>query len=431
MKRISLLIGGLLLLASPMTYAADGIFNILTSTNPEALSQFISSHSLISYLSVFFLLGILLAFTPCVLPMVPILSGIIIKEDKEKSLSLSVSYVLGMAITYAVAGMGAAMLGKSLQVAMQHPAFLVGFSLLFVAFALDLLGVIQLRLPQGANVSVNTNGSYGKTFFMGVISTLIVSPCVTAPLLGVLGFIAQSQQVLLGGLILFVLALGMGLPLLLVGAGQGRFLPRSGAWMTSIKALFGFMMLGMAVYLLSRLLPDTISLGLYALLFASMAVYLLLHSQQKRVLTFIASLPLFALSINVAVSAVKAYSVTPTHVALFHPVNKLADIDAILAQKAAEKQPVYLEFYASWCSDCTEMDKNVFSQIDIQQAMKSYYNVRVDITDDTPAIKAIKKRFGVYGTPFMTFYNENGELQKNRIAAGYIPHDKMLSLLLG
>ncbi len=426
MKKIYLFLTSLVLLYAAPSFAQDTIFS---TTNPEALSQFIASHSMLTYLGVFFLLGIGLAFTPCVLPMVPILSGIIVKERPEKSLRLSVSYVMGMAITYALAGMGAALAGQSLQVLMQNSAIIAVFSLVFVVFALDLLGIITLKLPQGSMHKLQAKGSYAKTFAMGVLSTLIVSPCVTAPLLGVLGFIAAKQEVLLGGLILFVLSLGMGLPLLLLGAGQGKLLPKTGKWMNNIKHLFGFMMLALAVSLINRILPTHFHMLSWAILLAFVSVSLFYHHQTARLKALVLSVPLALGSGYLAVTSFAVARQPVVHSSPFQMVSGLNQINQKLAQAKAKHQKVFLEFYASWCSDCTDMDSKVFSQHEVQDAMKHYQSIRVDISENNAMTQAIKKAFGVYGTPFMLFYDENGKQHKELTAAGFIPENKMLSLL--
>lgn len=425
MKKLCYLFASLALIYSTQTFAAGSIFN---TTNPQVLSQFIASHSMFTYLSVFFILGVGLAFTPCVLPMVPILSGIIVKAKPEKAFSLSISYVMGMAITYAVAGMGAALAGQSLQVLMQNPVIIAVFSLVFVIFAMDLLGIITLKLPQGGAHKLQAQGSYAKTFAMGVLSTLIVSPCVTAPLLGVLGFIAAKQEVLLGGLILFVLSLGMGLPLLLLGAGQGKLLPKTGKWMENIKHLFGFMMLALAAVLINRITAEQFHALTWAILLAFISVYLFFKHQPLKIKALVFSVPLALCSAYLALTSF-AIAKQPTDQSPFQVVSGINQVNKKLALAKANHQPVFLEFYASWCSDCTDMDAKVFSQPRIQNAIKNYQSIRVDISDNSIENKAIKKAFGVYGTPFMLFFDASGKRHDELTAAGLISSDKMLSLL--
>ncbi len=418
-----------LLFFTSIAFASPSVTQILFSTNPLDLSTFITTHSALTYLTVFFILGVGLAFTPCVLPMVPILSSIIVKEAPNKSFRLSLAYVLGMSTMYTLAGMGAALLGQSLQTLLQTPWVILGFSIVFIILALDLLEVITIKLPQGLSMNTAGGGSYIKTSLMGMLSTLIVSPCVTAPLLGVLGFIATQQQVLLGGLILFFLSLGMGLPLLLVGAGQGKFIPKSGQWLSTVKNIFGFLLLAMSIYLASRILSTQIQALLWSMWLAFIAIYILIKSHFAKK-SFLFIVPLVTGSLLISMNA---FSHKEIHANLrknpFTIIHHLKDIDKSLLSAKQQRQPVFLEFYASWCSDCTDMDKKVFSKQVIRDAMSRYKTIRVDISKQSDTVQTIKKRFGVYGTPFMVFFDKSGKRHDELTAAGYISKDKMLSLL--
>jgi thiol:disulfide interchange protein DsbD len=431
MFKLLLLIGASFFVGQ--VFAAPSLGEAITTSNPLLLSQFIASHSMLLYLGLFFVLGILLAFTPCVLPMVPILSGIIVKKAPEKSFKLSLSYVLGMALMYAVAGMAAGFLGASLQSALQNPIILTVFSLLFIILGLNLLGVFEFQLPQFNFIKNNKQqGSYFQTALMGALSTLIVSPCVTAPLIGVLSYIGQTQQVLLGGLILFVLALGMGVPLLLVGAGQGRFLPKTGPWMNAIKAAFGFMMFAMAIYLSSRFLPLIITSLLWSALIIGIGLYVTLKNKKQHKLIYIFSILISALGVsNVfqSIAGIRAPVVSKKSETLFKHANTVREINSMLKMAKANHQKVFLEFFASWCSDCTAMDSKVFSQKPVQHAMQDFLNIRVDITEDTEVQRDIKKKFHIFGTPTLQFYNKNGELQNKLTAAGYVNKKDFLALL--
>ena len=414
--------------------------SVFSSSNPEVIAGFIQSHHLITYLSLFFGIGVLLAFTPCVLPMVPILSGIIVGQESlstKRAFQLSLAYVLGMAITYAVAGMLAAYLGSTIQTLMQKPNVIITFSLIFVMMALSMFGLFELKLPSSWNTkfSLNKNkGSLISVFSMGVLSTLVVSPCVTAPLIGVLSYIGQTGQVSLGGMILFVMALGMGLPLLLVGAGYGKVLPKTGPWMLIVKQFFGILMLAIALWMLSRVLPASlISVGWPILLITSI-VFFLLQSLRLN----LSSLKLTVVSLSIALSSIvitKTFmaptitQVTPSMQAPFEHINTVKQIDARLAQAKKHHKPVFIEFFASWCSDCQAMDTKVFNQTEIIQAMAKSVNIKVDVSENTPEVQAIKKAFPIYGTPTLLFFDSNGQNLKAMNAVGFIDKSKTLSLL--
>lgn len=354
--------------------------NSLSLADPQAIGQLIGTHGAPVYLALFFGLGILLAFTPCVLPMIPILSGIIVGQDNlttGRSFRLSLSYVTGMAVTYAVAGMLAGYLGSTVQTMMQQPWVIISFSLVFVLLGLSMFGLFEIRMPSGLQPRMRQGqGGLIAAGLMGILSTLIVSPCVTAPLIAVLTFISQSGQTGLGGLLLFVMALGMGLPLLLVGAGYGRFLPKSGAWMIRIKQLFGIIMLMLAVWMVARVIP--------------------MHTQPP---------------------------------AGFIMVHSMQELQQELALAKEKHQPVFVEFYAGWCSDCRAMDAKVFNQPDIVQAMKGSINLRVDISDKSPAVASIRQIYGILGVPAMRFYTTNGELIPDLLSHNQLDKQQMLELL--
>ncbi|STX50676.1 thiol:disulfide interchange protein DsbD [Legionella busanensis] len=421
------------------------------SSNPLTLAHLIQENSPWVYLTIFFGLGVLLAFTPCVLPMVPILSGIIVGQNSlslSRAFKLSAAYVIGMALTYALAGMLAAYLGSTVQTLMQQPWIIGTFSVLFILMALSMLDIFHLRLPSSFNSRLSqlsqksNNKSFISVALMGVISTLIVSPCVTAPLIGVLTYIGQEGQVLKGGLILFVMALGMGTPLLLVGAGYGSLLPNTGLWMIKIKQFFGLLMLGMAIWMLSRILPNTIINVLWALLLIMVSFYLGLFqnttSNGQRVMQIFGSLALM-------ISGIMLYSLVPTMVknnananthtiaapkeAPFIKVNTLEEINAQLIQAKQAHKPVFLEFYATWCSDCQAMEAHVFNQPDIIKTMNGLVSLKVNLSDNTPETREIKKKFAIYGLPEMIFFDSLGAERSGLTSAGYLNKAEMLSLL--
>ncbi|WP_367606597.1 protein-disulfide reductase DsbD [Legionella sp. W05-934-2] len=434
MKRLLFLMA----MMSPMSlWAAE-----IGWSNPAALATYISQQNHWLLFLAFYGLGILLAFTPCVLPMVPILSGIIVGQNAKSAkqgFQLSLAYVAGMAITYAIAGMLAGWMGSTVQTLMQTPWVIITFSLMFLFLGFNLLDWVSLPIPgfSGANRRKTQNQKPKSLFsvaMMGVISTLVVSPCVTGPLIGILTYIGQSGQVAQGGLFLFILALGMGTPLLLVGCGYGKFLPKAGGWMLMIKKLFAYMMFALAIWLSSRILPATLTYMLYASLALIAGLTLGIFRQATHAVERagqVVSVFLLMLSGILAFQLIQPISLQQTSQAAapFIPVKKEQDLDRYLQTAKLAGQPVFIEFFAGWCSDCQAMDKNVFSLNRVQKAMANSLNLRVDISNNTPEVKELRKRFGILGIPTMLFVNSSGDLQQSLTAVGQVSSDIVVSNL--
>lgn len=430
MKKLLFFVMGLL---SYSAFASE-----MSSANPLDTMLFIQNHSPIFYLTVFFGLGILLAFTPCVLPMVPILSSIITGQNASTgghAFKLSLGYVLGMAFTYAIAGMLAAWFGSTVQTLMQQPLIISAFSFLFVVMALWLLGLFELRLPSFSSAQPKRSRQKGviSATLMGALSTLVVSPCVTAPLIGVLTYIAQSNDVAMGGVLLFVLALGMGLPLLIVGAGYGRFLPSSGPWMIRIKQLFSLMMLAMAVWLLSRVMPEPwiTMLWIVVLLISSWVFGAFRQAQSfggylMQGLALIVLMGAGGLAYTIVAAKMEPVSLSSTPFTIIHSMNQ---IDEQLADAKAKNKRVFIEFFAGWCSDCQAMDNHVFNQREVINQMQGAVNLRVDISEKSDEVAKIRKAFHIYGIPTMLFYNGQGQQITHLNSVGQISKEKTLELL--
>lgn len=428
-----------LFLSLLMTFISSSVFAAdIGSVNPTDLMLFIQNNSPFFYLTAFFFLGVLLAFTPCVLPMVPILSGIITGQGASSgrhAFKLSLGYVFGMAVTYAIAGMLAAWFGSTVQTLMQQPMIIGGFSILFTLMALWLLGVFELRLPAFIRIAPNKARQHGviSATVMGSLSTLVVSPCVTAPLIGILTYIAQSNHVAQGGLLLFVLALGMGMPLLIVGAGYGRFLPSSGPWMVRIKQVFAMMMFAMAVWLLSRVAPKFWIDMLWVVVFLVNAwvfgAFRQEHQWGGRLLQAVVLLSMM----GAGALAYHAFAPTPLAQAVtnspFVMVHTLEEVNAKLAAAKAKNQRVFIEFFAGWCSDCQAMDKQVFNQSEVIDAMQGSVNLRVDISEKSEAVAKIRQAFHIYGIPTMLFYDKQGNALTQLSSVGQISKEKTLELL--
>lgn len=399
--------------------------------------------------------GLLLAFTPCVLPMVPILSGIIIGHHKKRgtmrAFSLSLAYVLGMALTYAVAGMIVALLGNHIQSALQRPWVIVIFSAIFVLMALSLFGVYQMQLPARLQQRLTAwsnrqkGGTYIGVFFMGSISSLIVSPCISPPLVGVLAYIAQTGNMGLGGLALLALGIGMGIPLLVIGATHGHVLPKTGHWMVTVERLTGVIMLGFAIWMLSRIIPGPVTLLLWGFLLMGVAVFLSHFfrglSERHHVRRSI-GLIIFMYGIILLVGAVLGNSdplqpfenVKP----VIHQKNtgwvivkNNAEFEQALHEAKQKKQLVMLDFYADWCIACIEMDKKVFAKREVQQALSGMMLLRANVTDNNAFDQALMQQYDVIAPPTYVFFAADGaELTANRIVGETNKNDFLAALTL-
>lgn len=412
----------------------------------DRITAELGERSLTMTLLTFLGLGLLLAFTPCVLPMVPILSGIIVGQQQPVSAGrgflLSSTYVVAMAAAYALAGVAAGLLGQNLQAAFQQPAVLVAFSGLFVLLALSMFGFYELQLPSALQTRLDRlsraqrGGSYLGVAVMGALSALIVGPCVAPPLAGALAYISQTGSALTGGSALFALGLGMGLPLIALGTSAGGLLPRAGAWMESIKRVFGVAFLAVAILFLSRILPGPVVLALWALLLIGSAVYLgaldrpaQAASGWRRLhqglglagLIYGATLvvgaaaggedPLRPLAPLVAGRATGA----PSTEASFVTVKGLAAVQSEVARAQAAGQPVMLDFYADWCVECKHLEKQTFAHSDVAPRLAGLRLLRADVTESSPEDKALLEHYGLFGPPAVLFFEGGRELREHRI----------------
>ena len=401
----------------------------------------------------FFGFGLLLAFTPCVLPMVPILSGIIVgggHPGKMRGFLLAAAYVLGMALTYATAGVAAGLSGALLAATLQNPWVLGGFGLVFVALALAMLGLYDLQLPvamQSRLADVSNLAHGGRTagvFAMGILSALIMGPCVAAPLAGALLYIGQTRDVALGGAALFAMALGMGAPLLLVGASAGALLPKSGPWMETVKRFFGVVLLGMAVYVVSPVLPVAVQMGAWAALLIITAIFLRaidpLPPNARAFDRFSKGVGVIALvtGLGYAIGALSGsrdllqplaglrLSVAAAQVTPFQRVGSLAELEARLAQAG---KPVMLDFYADWCVSCKEMERFTFSDDRVRQRLEHLLLLQADVTGNTADHAALLKRFRLFGPPGIVFFDAHGrEIQGLRVI-GFQPAEQFAAVL--
>jgi thiol:disulfide interchange protein DsbD len=403
----------------------------------------------------FFVLGMLLTFTPCVLPMIPILSGIIAGEgkslDKPRALLLSLAYVLGMAVAYAAAGVAAALSGSMLAAALQNAWVLGAFGLVFVALALSMFGFYELRLPGFLHHRVHAahsrlrGGRIASVAGMGVLSAVIVSPCVAAPLAGALLYISQTRDVALGGTALFAMALGMGAPLVAVGVSEGALLPRAGEWMVGVRKFFGVLLLAVAIWVVSPVIPPAAQMLAWAALLIGSAVFLraldplpaaasgwwrLWKSVGVAALVTGAALLVGALSGSRDVLrplAGFAQQSTPSRAPL--PWVRVASLAELQGKLRAPSKPVMLDFYADWCVSCKEMEAFTFSDPTVRARLDGMLLLQADVTANNEADRELLKRFSLFGPPGIIFFDPDGREIKGLRVIGYQASERFLKTL--
>ena len=419
--------------------------NLENLNETDTIANSLKEKNILLVLVTFFGFGLLLSLTPCVFPMIPILSSIIVGASKNQTMTasrgffLSLVYVLSMSIAYTIAGVIAGIFGANLQVALQNPYVLVIFALIFVALAFSMFGYFEIKLPQAIQNRVNktTDGKEKQGILgiaiMGFLSALIVGPCVAPPLAGALVYIGQTGDAILGGLALFVMSLGMGVPLLLIGLGAGKFMPKPGGWMESITRIFGIVMLGVAIWLLDRVLDATIIIYLWALLFLGSAIYLKIYqhllAQLITVVIFILGIVLFVGAISGATNPLnpleKFTSSKMTQVSdeklIFKKVKNIQELE--LAIKNSNK-PVMLDFWASWCVLCKELEEITFQDEQVINKLQEFTLLKADVTENNDEDKALQKKFGVVGPPALIFWDKDkNEIQASRIIGYKNPKD--------
>ena len=418
------------------------------------LARVITGSSLWVAAGVFFLAGLGLAFTPCVLPMVPILSGIIAGDGEispRRGFTLALSYVMGMAIVYTLAGVAAASAGANLQAIFNQPWALILFASLFAVLALSMFGVFELQMPSAiqsrlsALCSGQKSGTMAGAFVMGAISSLVVTACVAPALIAALTVMAQTGDLLRGGAALFAMSLGMGAPLLAVGAAQGRLLPRAGPWMVAVKGAFGFMMLGLAIWMLSRMLPGIVTMSFWALLAIMSGVFLggltTLGSDSTAgqklgkgfgIVALVYGLAMFLgvlaggsnplkplEALTAARGPDRGGGVSDAH-ALFRRIETSAGLDREIAAAAAAGKSVLLDFYADWCVSCKEMEAFTFPAPEVRAALRDTVMLQADVTANDAQDKALLDRFGVFGPPTIIFFGTDGQQRHGYEVVGYM-----------
>ncbi len=410
----------------------------------------------------FFGFGLLLSLTPCVFPMIPILSSIIVSQGEgmtaKKGFMLSLVYVLAMSMAYTLAGVLAGLFGSNIQASMQNPWVLSIFASIFVILAISMFGFFEITLPSSLQSRLtnhsdraSSKGGFIGVAIMGFLSALIVGPCVAPPLAGALMYIGQTGDAALGGLALFVMSLGMGAPLLLIGIGAGKFMPRPGGWMSNVSKVFGVMMLGIAIWMLDRILPATLSMTLWAILLTVSAIYLgafeALEQNKKSwnallkgfgIFIFIigASLLLGVLSgatnpLNPFEKFLSQTTVVTNSVQKkennFIKIHSITKLDDIIKQNRGKK--IMLDFYADWCTSCKELEHNTFSDSEVKKELSDYILIQADITKNTEDEKALSKKFDIFGPPAIIFFDNQGNNIESKKLVGYKNAEEFLQHL--
>ena len=407
-------------------------------------------------LLVFFGAGLLLALTPCVFPMIPILMGIIVGQGENQtvrsSFMLSLVYVLAMALTYTVVGILVGLSGENIQAWFQNPWIISAFVAIFIALSFSMFGFYELQMPASIQSKLTeiSNSQQGGTLagvaIMGLLSALIVGPCVTAPLVGALIYIAETGDAVLGGLALFSLSMGMGAPLLAIGASAGKVLPKAGPWMDAVKAVFGVLLLALGIWMLERVAPAALTMALWAALLIVSAVYmgaidsLAEGASGWRKLWKGTGLLLLVYGIVLIIglaaggrdvfNPLKGLSLgggtqhEQTSHLPFKQIKGVEGLDAALAEAKARGKTVMLDFYADWCISCKEMEAFTFTDPAVQAALADTVLLQADVTPNDEKDKALYKRFGIIGPPSIMFFDTDGKERKNFRVVGFVPADE-------
>lgn len=414
-------------------------------TQQDSLSQMLSNDSLLWTLVIFFGLGIGLALTPCVFPMYPILSGIIVGQGQKlstaKAFTLSMAYVQGMAITYSILGLVVASAGMKYQAALQHPAVLVVLAILFFVLSLSMFGLYDLKLPSSWQEKMNSisnnqkGGNLVGVFLMGVISGLVASPCTTAPLSGALVYVAQTGDLLQGFLALYVLSMGMGVPLLIIGTSGGKLLPRAGAWMNIIKTVFGFLLIAVSIVMLGRIWTGVVSDVLWSLWGISFTGYLM-HQNKLSAFNWKQTVRSVLLMLTLLASFSYGFQAVMGHFGFNHsPVGNTAtaeaehgfkriksieDLDREIAAATAAGKPVMLDLYADWCVACKEFEAITFKDAEVLARMNKIVLLQADVTKSDAVDVALLEKYHVLGLPTLLMFNEQGEPREDLRVTGFM-----------
>ena len=416
----------------------------------DSIASSLKSENLVLILATFFGFGLLLSLTPCVFPMIPILSSIIVKASKNENMSatkgfiLSLIYVLSMSIAYTIAGIIAGLFGANLQIILQNPYVIVAFAMIFVLLAFSMFGYFELKLPESLQSKINktTDGKEKQGVIgiaiMGFLSALIVGPCIAPPLAGALVYIGQTGNAVLGGMALFVLSLGMGVPLLIIGLGAGKFMPKPGGWMENVTRFFGIVMFGVAIWLLGRVLSPTLVISFWALLLFGTAIYLRTYAnmmtQTLSSILFILGVFLLIGAISGATSPLKPFE----KITLLNGLKKndeklvftkIKNIDELKEIMKSSKKPVMIDFWASWCVACEELEDITFKDTEVIKKLQNFTLIKIDVTQNNEEDKALQKMFEVIGPPTLIFWDIRKQETPNLKVVGYKNPKEFLEIL--
>lgn len=420
-----------------------------TLNETDTIANSLKDGNLLIILATFFGFGLLLSLTPCVFPMIPILSSIIVGASKNENMTatkgflLSLVYVLSMSVAYTIAGVIAGLFGANLQAALQNPYVLVVFSLIFVALAFSMFGFYEIKIPESLQTKLNktTDGKQNQGLIgiaiMGFLSALIVGPCVAPPLAGALVYIGQTGDAILGGMALFVMSLGMGVPLLLIGLGAGRFMPKPGGWMEGITKTFGIVMLGVAIWLLSRVLDGSTIIALWVLLVLGTGIYLRTLANGiadlGSSLSFIIGVVLIVGVISGAKDPLNPFEKIPlfnnkttSNELVFKKVKNITELELAIKNS---KKPVMLDFWASWCVACKELDTVTFKDAEVIRKLQQFTLLEADVTQNSDEDKELQKRFGVVGPPALIFWDDKKQEMQSVKIIGYKNPKEFLEII--
>ncbi len=422
----------------------------------DIITKHLSDDGFLRNVIIFFGFGLLLALTPCVFPMIPILSGIIVGQGTKittlRAFYISLVYVFAMALTYAVLGVIAGSFAFNLQAASQNIWVITAFSGVFVLLALSMFGFYELQLPSSwqsklSGVSEHQGGSLRGVAIMGVLSAIIVGPCIAPPLAGALLYISQTGDAVLGGFALFAMGLGMGVPLLIIGASAGKLLPKAGAWMETIKHIFGVLMLAVAIWFMERVLPGPVTLVLWALLLIVSAMYMGVLDRTERQHSWQGlwrgvGLAMLVYGVILIIGAATGGSQvfaplqglsshyqtgeTRTDKLSFQTVKGLAGLQSALDEATSNNKFVMLDFYADWCITCKEMEHGAFSDPRVHQSLRNVILLKTDVTENDAEDKALLKKFGIFGPPAILFFNQHGSEEKSYRVVGFMNTEDFL-----
>ena len=446
-------------ISSAMAAATDQAGEAEPVSEQDQITNALRSGNTLITLLIFFGAGLLLAFTPCVFPMVPILSGIIVGQGEDittrKAFFLSLVYVLAMAMTYTIVGILVGLSGENIQAWFQNPWIIGSFAAIFVALSFSMFGFYELQMPasvQNKLCQISNNQQSGNIIgvaIMGFLSALIVGPCVTAPLVGALIYIAETGDAVLGGMALFSLSMGMGAPLLVIGASAGKFLPIAGAWMDAVKAVFGVLLLGLAIWLLERVAPAGATMALWAALIIVSAIYMgaidsftegssgwkKLWKGLGMLLLIYGIIILLGLAsgnrnvfqplkgLNIGAGNTSGMAAQAEHLN-FIQVKGVDGLNAELAKAKAAGKTVMLDFYADWCVSCKEMEAFTFADPTVQSALEGVVLLQADVTPNDEKDTELYKHFGIIGPPSIMFFGADGEERRNYRVVGYMAAEK-------